>query len=83
MSNSKQSRATFKATDSNIEKIAASAGGVAIQSSAFGLFYIINPDDKNRIGIVANGRLVLTKTQLRALMKDLPDILDQHFGRKP
>jgi len=71
-----------KATDMNVEKIAASAGGVAIQSSAFGLFYIINPDDKNRIGIVANGRLVLTKTQLRALMKDLPDIFDQHFGRK-
>lgn len=78
MSSSEQGKATLKATDMNVEKIAASAGGVAIQSSAYGLFYIINPDDKNRIGIVANGRLVITKTQMRALMKDLPDILKEY-----
>ncbi len=68
----------FKATDANIDAFAAQADSLPIQGGAYGLFYLVKDEDKNRVAIAAHGCTVLTVKQARALLKDLPGILKEY-----
>jgi len=72
------SREVFIATDINIEPFAARVNAMPIQGGAYGLFYLVKDEDKNRVAIAAHGCAVLTVKQARALLKDLPCILNEY-----
>jgi hypothetical protein len=63
-----------------IDAMAEKVGGMAIQSSAGGLYYIVTKSDKKRVAIVSTGTCVLTLKQARMLAKELPDVLNEYCG---
>jgi len=69
----------YKATDANIDAFAARAGAMPIQGGVCGLFYLVHDNDR-RVAIAADGCLILTVTQAKALLKDLPGVLKEYCG---
>lgn len=67
-----------KATDHNIDAFAAKADAMAIQGTAYGLFFLVKDDDPKHVAIAANGCTVLTINQAKALLNDLPAILKEY-----
>lgn len=67
----------YKATDANIDAFAARAGAMPIQGEACGLFYLVHDNDR-RVAIAAEGCPILTVTQAKELLKDLPGVLKEY-----
>lgn len=66
--------------DDKIEALAATVGGLPIQSNAYNMHYIVCKDDRNRVAVVADGRIILTKKQALTLAKELPEIIKEYCG---
>lgn len=58
-----------------VEKLSAKSGARAIQGGADALYYFVHDDDA-RIAIAADGVVLLTKAQAKAVMRELKDLVE-------
>lgn len=68
-------------TDEEANRLEIRTGTRAIPCSAPGLYCFAYEKDRKRIAIAAKGKAILTVAQAKALLKDLPDILEVFCGR--
>jgi hypothetical protein len=61
-----------------VEKLSAKTGARAIQGGADALYYFVHDDDA-RIAIAAEGVVILTKTQAKALVREMKDLIDLYL----
>lgn len=69
--------------EDTVYRLETATGVLAIDSAADGLCYMADPDDDPRIAIAGDkGITILTVPQAKALIKELPDILEIFMRRR-